>query len=372
MSVQVSYRKQIIFYIILILLVFVVTEITFRIYDPTLDFCRFEDPTIDQATRVLICREHNAVEFDNELMEIRGIGVIQHQSEEVMRINNFGFRGVDFNQNKTEGDIRIIAVGGSTTFGSGVINNSTYPVQLQNLINNNSSLNVEVINLGASGFWSYDEVRLINQKAIDLEPDMIIVFDGWNDVIASTLEEEIKETSESRTRFLYIDNSIADFLRNFQSLTSINRVVNYGDDLFGFYNKTIVNYDFSNSDKKIDEWESRWVKTCTSLKEKDIEIIIIIQPLVGTGEKNLTTYEQLWHTRYNGEGINIILEKYVDRLPLLNEYCSGAVDFRTIYDDVEVSIYLDNGHVNKLGTKILAEKIYELILPNIQSIKNEN
>ena len=278
MSVQVSYKKQTAFYIILILLLFSATEIMFQIYDPTLNFCRFQDPSIDDETRVLICKAHNAMHIDDKKSEVKSVN-----AESIMRINNQGFRGEDFDEEKNENVFRVITIGGSTTFGSGVKDDQTYSYLLQEIFNRNPEVNVEVINLGIAGGWSYTEIELINEKAINFEPDLIIVYDGWNDVISSKLEQEIDGDWEEmdRTVFHYIDDPASSFLRNFKTFKSINRVITYGDDVFGHYNKTITNYDMSNSDMKINEWVSRWSDACTNLKQNKIETIIIIQPMAG-------------------------------------------------------------------------------------------
>lgn len=309
---------------------------------------------------------------------------------EHMRVNNFGFREIDFDEKKSDNVFRVIAIGGSTTFGSGAIGSQTYPFILQEIFNKNPELNVEVINLGISGGWSYTEVKLINQKAINFEPDLIIVYDGWNDVISGRPEQQIEEKSDDLTLvfdgwkgvisgplgdrqgdiFQYIDDPISSFLRNFKSLTSLKRIIIYGDDVYSYFNRTVTNYDLSHSNEKTNEWFSRWSKTCESLKQENIQVIIIIQPMAGTGEKKLTPHEQIWYTRYNNEAINKNLEEYADKLPLLDEYCLDTADFRTIFDDIETSLFIDNGHVTGLGNKILAERVYELILPHIQSIKN--
>ena len=78
----------------------------------------------------------------------------------------------------------------------------------------------------------------------------------------------------------------------------------------------------------------------------------------------MTPYEQIWHTRYNNKDINENLEEYAKQIPVLKEHCLEAVDFRTVFDDVKTTIYLDNGHVNGLGNKIIAEGMYKLILPH--------
>ena len=47
----------------------------------------------------------------------------------------------------------------------------------------------------------------------------------------------------------------------------------------------------------------------------------------------------------------------------LDKHCSLTTDFRTIFDDINQPIYLDAIHTGDFGNKIIAEKIYEEILP---------
>ena len=46
----------------------------------------------------------------------------------------------------------------------------------------NLDFDVEVINAGISGAWSKPETNMIKEKIINYEPDLLIVFAGWNDV----------------------------------------------------------------------------------------------------------------------------------------------------------------------------------------------
>jgi len=42
-----------------------------------------------------------------------------------------------------------------------------------------------------------------------------------------------------------------------------------------------------------------------------------------------------------------------------------SVDMRNTFDNMDIPIYFDGGHMTDIGNKIIAEKIYEKILPII-------
>ena len=98
-------------------------------------------------------------------------------------LNSEGFRGPEFSKDKPDNTYRIIAVGGSTTFGSGVTNENTWPKILEKKLQNLSiGKNIEVINAGIPAITSFNESKLIKEKLIHYKPDLIIVYDGMNDV----------------------------------------------------------------------------------------------------------------------------------------------------------------------------------------------
>ena len=53
----------------------------------------------------------------------------------VLQYNSYGFRGDEFQEQKHDIDFRIFAIGGSTTYGSGVTDDETWPAYLQQIIN---------------------------------------------------------------------------------------------------------------------------------------------------------------------------------------------------------------------------------------------
>ena len=96
--------------------------------------------------------------------------------------NSHGFRGNEFQEQKHGIDFRIFTVGGSTTYGGAADDDETWPVHLQQIINKKiTGKKIEVINYGSSGATTESEYDLIKHKISSLDPDLIIMYDGWND-----------------------------------------------------------------------------------------------------------------------------------------------------------------------------------------------
>jgi uncharacterized protein YjbI with pentapeptide repeats len=96
--------------------------------------------------------------------------------------NSHGFRGIEFQKQKHDVDFRIFTVGGSTTYGVGTTADETWPAYLQQIINEEiTGKKIEVINAGLGGATTETEYNLIKNKIAALEPDLIIMYDGWND-----------------------------------------------------------------------------------------------------------------------------------------------------------------------------------------------
>jgi len=109
-------------------------------------------------------------------------GSISHACIEAT-YNSHGFRGNEFEKEKPDNTFRIFAVGGSNTFGVAVEENETWPAHLQQIINEEiTGKKIEVINSGLSRAYTETEYILIKNKISALEPDLIIMYDGWNDL----------------------------------------------------------------------------------------------------------------------------------------------------------------------------------------------
>lgn len=99
------------------------------------------------------------------------------------RINSQGFRGPDFNVDKSPNTIRICCIGNSCTFGWEIPEGTTYSDLLQIELNRlYPNQTFEVINCGVPGYTSHQGLTLLTEKILEFQPDIITLSFGWNDI----------------------------------------------------------------------------------------------------------------------------------------------------------------------------------------------
>src|SRR5262245_37551 len=103
-------------------------------------------------------------------------------------INRRGFRGPDFDDAKAPGELRILTVGDSITFGWEISDDAdTYPGQLQALLDARpgAGRRYRVINAGVPRYTSEQVLRFVRERAAALQPDIVVACVGWNDLAYS-------------------------------------------------------------------------------------------------------------------------------------------------------------------------------------------
>jgi hypothetical protein len=119
-----------------------------------------------------------------------------------LTINDLGYVGKPFSKKKREGVLRIVCVGGSTTFCTDIRGNEyAWPAQLETLMNAAGCAGgnrVEVINAGVPGYHSWHTLLRLDEL-LELEPDVLILMDGFNDVNGSAgLNDSALEAIEEK------------------------------------------------------------------------------------------------------------------------------------------------------------------------------
>jgi len=105
----------------------------------------------------------------------------------VFSTDNMGFRGDYLVIPKPANEFRIFMVGGSTTECFYLDDSQAINAILQQYLQNHvsSELSIKVYNAGKSGDSSDDHISMLVHRIVHLEPDMIIVFSGINDLTRS-------------------------------------------------------------------------------------------------------------------------------------------------------------------------------------------
>ncbi len=97
-------------------------------------------------------------------------------------INRIGLRGPEIEEHKRAECIRILMLGGSTTYGNTVSTEEAYPAVVQHLLRQtNPHRCIEVINAGVSGAYSYHHLVRYQHLYSALRPDIVTMYIGWND-----------------------------------------------------------------------------------------------------------------------------------------------------------------------------------------------
>lgn len=103
-------------------------------------------------------------------------------------INSKGFLGREFETAPADGVHRIIAIGDSCTFSSGIWTHA-YPGMLENLLNSDGSGGkYEVINGGVEGYNSVFALDRIRQEITAYRPQIVTMYIGWNDLMKTNPE----------------------------------------------------------------------------------------------------------------------------------------------------------------------------------------
>lgn len=102
---------------------------------------------------------------------------------EGLTTNSLGFRDVEFPLAKPAGEIRIVALGDSTTAGNGVPElENTWPKRLERRYADAGRPELRVLNLGVGGYQPLQEARLLELRGLALEPDLVVVLVSLNDL----------------------------------------------------------------------------------------------------------------------------------------------------------------------------------------------
>ena len=236
--------------------------------------------------------------------------------DDTININSMGFRGNEFFKIKPDMTYRIFMLGGSPMFGYGASSDeTTIPGYMQEFLNKTDfGFDIEVINSGIQAADSSKELKLLKQRLVAFSPDLVIMYDGWNDLRSNISPNELKENWK---QVCEIGNE-----NNFDTVIVLQPIAGFGS-------------------KKLTQQESEYVKTGKNYSEK---------PLM----ESLSVYQ---HYAKNLSGIKI---------------CTKTIDLRSVFDNETDTIYFDQGHVYDQGNVIVTKSLYNEILPIISKNKEFN
>lgn len=264
-------------------------------------------------------------------------------NKKYISLNNEGFRDRDYTLATSENTIRIIGLGDSFTYGSGIKDvNNVYLKKLEKLLNEKKSANHEVLNFAKPGINTEEEIKILKKYALKYKPNIIILGYVLNDF--SDIENKIKCKSKEHTIPFF-----GFWLRNFSYLyyfieTRINKLIEQGnfECTYGEY----LNHVFESENNR--KHNFKYFEELSLLsQENNVKLLVIIFPII----HNLQDYPFTEAHKFVKEAGEKYGFKVIDVLPYYEDYTEKELIVNT-YDL----------HPNELGHELAAQLIYENIV----------
>jgi len=173
-------KKEILLLLFVLGFSFTIMEIGSRFY-----VCNFYDP--DFRDLIILIGECDIDPIFENHHYLNYKGRENYESKDGLNIHNsLGFRGPEILSPKPKGVYRIVTIGGSTTYSSAIKEwRKDFARQLErNLIDIYEYEGIEVVNAGMGGYTSWESLINLEFNVLELEPDLIIVYQGANDMVA--------------------------------------------------------------------------------------------------------------------------------------------------------------------------------------------
>jgi lysophospholipase L1-like esterase len=307
------------------------------------------------------------------------------QKEVDFSVNNMGFRGDTLLEPKPAGEYRIFLVGGSTTECRVVDDSQELGRALQNQLNDHlaGEPNIKVYNAGISGDKSFDHVAMIAHRIIHLQPDVITVFAGINDLVAAANGADYLHYRESGSREQDLVSSLKYAATDFQIGRRIFGIIDrFGqkDDkqLFqeirkrtNFRNKAKARMrrPVSDAPPKTDlaHYRNNLLTIIGIAKAHKIPLVLMTQAT--TWNSKVDAEAENWHWMalafdkyaYNEDLLDKALESYNDVMrQLAADYDVPILDLARVLPK-SLEFFCDDCHFNVKGARVAASLLSDII-----------
>jgi hypothetical protein len=304
----------------------------------------------------------------------------------------------------------ILLFGGSTMMGAGArLPEFTIPALLEIVLKSKYGIDTVCVNYGLGGTMCTEAFHILIHEALSTQPDIVIFYDGWNCCSYLSIAEALRQHNlperplnifrGTGIRQLEHDlvlskqfNALDLFWRS--SCVALNKFATFCVSYFKFpilrriFNSILTNYfslrpsntmsylikKISKNQLEIDRVAESAVEQYLRIHEManticqqyGVKFLTFIQPLVFWGNKPLTEMEAKWKESGFSSGDPRIFNSFYEVLSRENRNV-WLHDFTNIFDTVEEKLYIDSGHINRLGNFIVADKLSDVLYMEIEN-----
>ena len=243
--------------------------------------------------------------------------------------------------------------GGSSMWGSGVEDEESIPALFNRLYPD-----YRVYNHGESGFTSRQSLaRLVNLVNASEPMDLVVFYDGNNDV-GSFCRHDVDINEHTRVRTIQrvvnpVSHVFSDLFGSIQEVL-LSKFVSrhlYGTDSF----RTRCHDDPAYARRVAESMVNNWKIARAVAKIGGAEFIAVLQPVASIGSPRT---DHLSAAEYSSQKEQNIVYPMVREL-MAEERADWMVDLTEIFDGDEY-IYIDECHVTRNGTQMVAGRIAEI------------
>lgn len=281
--------------------------------------------------------------------------------------NKFGYRGKAPSVKKDSSEYRIFLLGGSTV----VSGNSPTSTLIEREFSRNGYKNVKVYNWGVVASVSNMAIARIVYEISDHSPDLIIFFNGANDMIHPFYGDP--RPGYPVTFFIYRNNV---FFKRADEYPGISLLAYNSNLLRIFFRKYFMN-KFTHIDRvredvnyNTDQWRDEIARSYIKslLKAGKIskafgsEFIAFFQPIffykdkLSDKERQIDFDESKEHHLYLRKRIRSLAGREKERLKF--------IDLSDFYDNIEEQVFIDLVHTNQESKGLIAKEIYKHLIRN--------
>ena len=294
------------------------------------------------------------------------------------KTNSLGFRhDGELVTPKPKDTFRIFLLGGSTVQG---IYNKDWTIE-QWLTPMLSGVwpgkNVEVVNAGVGGYYSQNEIALLQTKIIDLEPDLVVIYDGYNDMQYGAQPGYEKRGGPSLTG----EKTLLDSLVNYPSLgllaTYTAKYLAHESAFVKIMYRLITKSnapttyptDASVDEKAIETYVGNVKLMKATLETQGIRGVIAFQPQLSYCKDKPSAYEQSifsYMKEHNDTNWREVSQEVWPRVgKLIDNIPDSALvktrDISCLFKDSSDTDYVDSIHATPEGYKKIAATLADII-----------
>lgn len=256
---------------------------------------------------------------------------------------------------------RINCIGGSTTQNYFKVNNEnfSYPLELEKILKSKFNKQIEVNNCGVGGYNSADLLIRFALQIIDTQPDLIVIYHGYNDIKSYITPDFSSDYSHSRKNIgeiywkLSMGSKIPDIPLKF-----MNYLTNKWFPERNIRHSLLEVVSKGKIDSKISFAEG------LKVYERNLQNIINLC-LSNNIEVVLCTFCFYLHKKIKNNSLNILYEKITIEENKIIEKLAKKNNLKLVdcYSTIpkEESNFVDHIHFSPEGMKLLAKSIADKI-----------